>query len=465
MVTKQTLILAIVLLLFGSTLSLAQDEEDLGDLVEYSQWASSAEATSEYTSDGWSAMQATGEPDTTVCEDVPTAWASESSTGKDSLTLYYDVPVFPTQVNIYQTLNPGAITSIEVIPADGSDPISVPKSADQGTDCPGVFSFDFNEDFTLENPPIIGVIINLDQSITGDWNEIDAVELVGLTFEALIDDANASAGDSGGKGSTRDPNTPLGLSVTCDSGQSFTNGIEVVVIQMRTGFTYTATAVGLNGFDPVLAVLGESGSGLCADDDFAAAEYSVDLPTTGYVEPSGLSSQVRFSNNYNSSFADISLVVGGFGDSAGEFVLILEGMALTSADGIGDPFAVRITPGMVDSGVPLTTYMISVTNSFDPMIAVVDSNYDIVQLDDGSQVYCDDAGNSSLCFGESAPLGNSYVSRTDGRYLPGGQLDSMLTIPLAEALIDNYITYVMRSPGMETYGDYVVGFHMGIAGN
>jgi len=27
--------------------------------------------------------------------------------------------------------------------------------------------------------PVNGVIIHLDQTITGDWNEIDAVELVG----------------------------------------------------------------------------------------------------------------------------------------------------------------------------------------------------------------------------------------------------------------------------------------------
>ncbi|PJF26120.1 MAG: hypothetical protein CUN53_09315, partial [Phototrophicales bacterium] len=47
---------------------------------------------------------------------------------------------------------------------------------------------------------------------------------------------------------------PVGLSVTCDNGASFENGVEVIVNQMRTGFTYRATAVGIGGFDPVLAV-------------------------------------------------------------------------------------------------------------------------------------------------------------------------------------------------------------------
>ena len=64
---------------------------------------------------------------------------------------------------------------------------------------------------------------------------------------------------------------PNGVSVTCDDGTSFDNGVEIIVNQMRSGFTYTATAVGLNGFDPVLAVLDSSGGGLCSDDNASAS--------------------------------------------------------------------------------------------------------------------------------------------------------------------------------------------------
>ncbi|PJF39955.1 MAG: hypothetical protein D6737_01305, partial [Chloroflexi bacterium] len=34
-----------------------------------------------------------------------------------------------------------------------------------------------------------------------------------------------------------------GVTVTCDNGPDITNGVEIVVNQMRTGFTYTATAI------------------------------------------------------------------------------------------------------------------------------------------------------------------------------------------------------------------------------
>src|SRR5687768_10016319 len=115
------------------------------------------------------------------------------------------------------------------------------------------------------------------------------------------------------------------FTVTCDNGAEFSSGIEFRVIQMRSGFTYTATAIGMNGFDPVLAVLNADGTGLCSDDEPIAASYTANLPTTGVVPSSSLSSQVTFNHSDPSGFQDISLVVGGFGDQTGEFVLILEG--------------------------------------------------------------------------------------------------------------------------------------------
>lgn len=143
---------------------------------ELRQWASEASATTEYSETSWGAVQAVGEPDTEECADVATAWASADAQGVDSLTLTYARPVIPTQVNVYQTFNPGSITSIQLITEDG-DIIDVPDSADRpgNTDCPGVFTVDI----TGVSEPVTGVIINVDQSNADGWNEIDAVELVG----------------------------------------------------------------------------------------------------------------------------------------------------------------------------------------------------------------------------------------------------------------------------------------------
>jgi len=98
-------------------------------------------------------------------------------------------------------------------------------------------------------------------------------------------------------------------------------------------------------------------------------------------------------------------------------------------------------------------------------MALVDSNMDFIQTDDGNFIACDDAGNTNLCYGESSGLAGAFVSRTEGRQLPGGDFDAMLNIPLSEEMVDGYFNFLMRSAGMETFGDYVVAFHMGIAGN
>ena len=446
--------------------------------TEIRQWAARAEASSQYTTTDWSASRATGAPDAgTTCVDSVNAWASLEVTDDETLTLYYNTPVEPTQINIHQNYNPGAITSVELIPEEGDFTIPIANSADTRTACPGVFSLDVNLSLN-----VIGVIIRLDQTLIADWNEIDAVELVGL--------GNAGSSASSGPGSSSSssntsptpepsptapspdsgsgeyvaPDGPMGVDVTCPNGREIKNGVKVTVVQMRTGFDYTATAVGINGFDPVLAVLDPRGrAALCNDDERSAAGYSADLPTTGLVPSSSTTAQVPFRNT-GSGFSDVSLVVGGFNEGEeGEFILILEGMAYTSADNYGDPFAMEITPGMIASGVDPTVYMVSITNRLDPYISMVDGNGDYVVDEKGNQLwYCDDAGSAS-CFGESSIMTGSYVSRTANRYLGGFGLDAMLTIPLEagyEFLVANFL---MHSANFDSFGDYLVAFHMGIA--
>ncbi len=251
----------------------------------------------------------------------------------------------------------------------------------------------------------------------------------------------------------------IGVSVTCDDGRSFDNGVKVIVNQMRSGFTYKATAIGLNGFDPVLAVLPQSGDGFCNDDDSVAAGYSASLPTTGNVGTSPLSAQIFFSQDSLSAFADVSLVVGGFNNSGGEFLLILEGMAVTTGDVVGDAFSVFVTPGMLNSGMPITAYMISETTQLDPLIYLLDANYDTWLDDTGAEISCDDAGNPSLCWGQGVNLSGSYVWSENGR-LAGFERDAMLTIPLDTFQSGDVMNLLMTSFNGDTLGQYVLALHM-----
>jgi hypothetical protein len=144
---------------------------------EIRQWAASAEASSQYGDDNWSASQATGEPDTLECGDYYTAWASELATERATLTVTFEQPVLATEVNVVQTFNPGSIVLVTLITEDGGE-IDVPSSTDEpgNTPCPGTFTLDVTG---VSEEPVISVRIEVDQKALASWNEIDAVELVG----------------------------------------------------------------------------------------------------------------------------------------------------------------------------------------------------------------------------------------------------------------------------------------------
>lgn len=448
--------------------------------VQLAQWATGAQASSEYTDTRWSAMRATGEPDVLSCQDNVNAWASLEVTNDEILVLLFERAVRPTQVNIYQNYNPGAITQIEMIPAEGDYTIPIANSADPGTACPGVFSVNLPDGLPEAN----GVIIHLNQTLVGDWNEIDAVELVGRTIgegpgDWVISSLESGAfpqyavtsndGSGGTSGTQRTDNLPSntsaqnyggewGRAYNCDTGWSFDNGIELTVIQQRGGSQYRVTAVGMNGFDPALVVEDDRGSALCNDDDRTAAAYSANLPT-GQAGGSSTSSQIVF-NNLAQPFADISIITGGYNGQGGEFFLIIEGMTSSSADGAGDPFSLYVSPALLESGITPTAYMISVTARFDPLLYLIDSDYNPVHDTNNVAIRCDDAGNGSLCWGESFNLSRSYVSRSQNRQLPGGPLDAMLRIPLVGEW-GYYLNYTMT--GYNSWGDYVAVFHLGTA--
>ena len=414
-------------------------------------WASTALGSSEYSATGWSALQATGAPDSSGCRDQETAFATRTAGNDEYLIVGFDQYVIPTEIHIHISLNPGNISGVSVADTQNPDNTSNDRSSDRGsTRCPGIHSLSV----TGVTTPIDSVIILLDQAASGTWTEIDAVELVGVP-----------ANGSGGPGSQGGPSTTSigGIAVTCPTGHSFSNGVEVVV-NMRPGFIYTATAIGVGSYDPIIAVMDEENNILCSDD--GGGSYSANLPSTGAIGPSTLTAHKPFTYT-GDEMGNVSFVVGSVGSTAGEFVLLIEGLAVTrgdgSGEGAGDPFIVNVTPNMVASGVPYTAYMIAIPQVLDTLITTVDTNSRIVRLDDGSPITCDDAGSTQYCFGVGTDLSSSFVTRDTGRRLPGGNLDSMLSIPADVFTVQDggVLNFRFTSSGQRTLGEYVAAFHFG----
>ncbi|MFC1996557.1 hypothetical protein ACFLXI_02980 [Chloroflexota bacterium] len=143
------------------------------------QWATDAEASSEFADPEWSALQATGAPDTPRCGDYQTAWATAGSDTVETLVLSYTLSVHVTGVNIIQSFNPNQVIQVELVGIfDRAATIfeGQPMQVDQP--CPYTLSIPVNRTQGGYNK----VRITVDQSVLGlGWNQIDAVELIGET--------------------------------------------------------------------------------------------------------------------------------------------------------------------------------------------------------------------------------------------------------------------------------------------
>jgi hypothetical protein len=144
---------------------------------EFRQWALKASASSEFLDERWSAMQATGKPDTLACSDSMNAWAAANQNTIEWIELDYAEAVIPREINIYQNYNPSQVTEVAVFTDSGEKQVIWEGYPERVKDCPDKMSVTFSPEFKI---PVRKVRITLDQRVNGwGWNEIDAVELVG----------------------------------------------------------------------------------------------------------------------------------------------------------------------------------------------------------------------------------------------------------------------------------------------
>ena len=142
------------------------------------QWAVSAVASSEYAEEGWSAKQATGEPNVGSCQDDVFAWASLYSNTVEWIELTYETAVIPYEVTVVQTYNPSQIVDITGIADDGSEYLIWESEPEVVEYCPDFLTISVEPDKEVY---INKLRITIDQNVLGlGWNEIDAVELVGI---------------------------------------------------------------------------------------------------------------------------------------------------------------------------------------------------------------------------------------------------------------------------------------------
>jgi hypothetical protein len=123
----------------------------------------------------WSAVQATGAPDTPAAGDIGAAWASKTADmGEVWLELDFDVAVTPGSLRIRETYNPGAVARVEAVLEDGTK-----ETLWDGRAAVDAAPRWFEPPLKSATSRVRTIRIVLDTDRVPGWNEIDAVELVG----------------------------------------------------------------------------------------------------------------------------------------------------------------------------------------------------------------------------------------------------------------------------------------------
>lgn len=122
----------------------------------------------------WSHAQVIGPPDTEGGGDMVTAWAPRSiHMGEQWLQVGYEKPVEVGTINIHETYNPGAITKVAAIMADGKEQ-EIWSGTAPGGEPPVETSIPVPRGITSDK-----IKIYVDTDRVRSWPEIDAVEVVG----------------------------------------------------------------------------------------------------------------------------------------------------------------------------------------------------------------------------------------------------------------------------------------------
>ena len=141
-------------------------------IATISQWASNATASSQYSSTRWSALQATGAPNTNRCGDITTAWAPRTkSSAPEWLNVSFSQTVYATGLRVHETFAPGFITGIDLIEPDGT--LHSLTITHDGTTCGGYYKLAFAQTSYLVKSILIHTAV-------AGYEEIDAVELTGV---------------------------------------------------------------------------------------------------------------------------------------------------------------------------------------------------------------------------------------------------------------------------------------------
>jgi hypothetical protein len=235
--------------------------------------------------------------------------------------------------------------------------------------------------------------------------------------------------------------------LTCDDQVIWSKGIPLTFPDMPQDTLYTITAIGNVGYDPVLALVDENGTGVCADDTPLASTYQLNLPTW-QIPPQTTGAQLIIESPNQRVF------VGGKEGVGGDVFVLIEGMSMSNMP--LQRLQIETTKGMVDASSYVTTVMIAETSDLDPLLSWLNDAGEVNTDIQGASVTCDNAGIPESCYGESVSLRGSTIALAQERVLPLDSVDAQLNLPIYPDMGGQVLNIVMQKVGESDAGFVLV---------
>ncbi len=291
------------------------------------QWALTASASTEYGSGSqWAAMSAAGEPDVTEYSDNQLAWTPKSKDGTtDWLDLRYEQAVIPTGIGIHESFSPGFVTKVEAYhTADGTWVTLWEGTDPTPADALGTFS----PPLKATDVAVDRIRVTIDTDIP-DYNEIDAVELVGTPPGSSVGPPASAAAQSPGP---EPSSAPLPRGSAGSAQPSLASAADLLVPLSPDELQAAGQSIlaaqwerfGLVEFDPelpaILTALQQRGATDLAD--YLARQPPLELPGASSHRTGLVASIAEVPPRTDPRLAD----------QGGSFITVLVGMLFTGAD-------------------------------------------------------------------------------------------------------------------------------------
>lgn len=243
---------------------------------------------------------------------------------------------------------------------------------------------------------------------------------------------------------------PLGTTLSCDGEVALSDPIEIRI--PRADSQYTVSLLAKDLANPMMAIMNNVDGGTCHTTSLDGDQLFAELPI--------LETFNRSVNNVHTTLITqhARILTGLVDDASGSYLLAIDGLNIPP-DGVSDIVSVSVTESMVASGQPISAFIIADTLDFNPQLALVSADQQILTSADGLPIVCTQTRVPDSCWGDYSDMGTAQISLGEDNTTLGVSNDVMLQIPLTTDLIGTTLNF-MGSGVDETIGDYILILHL-----